>query len=182
MLADRWLCMHTIDDSGKQCRTCLWKEEELRKHIAANHIASYDDTDEFTSGKHIASMYLGRQGQERFWCGFCCDVIENHAQAQGKDSFTARCDHIGAHIDSKGGRHIKDWVCVEFMMRKEELMKVLKRTGKHPDPHGYDKDLPAPIQDDEWKKAVFDVDANYSAMHAASFSRMKDVSFKVEPT
>ncbi|CBX95699.1 hypothetical protein LEMA_P028510.1 [Plenodomus lingam JN3] len=74
---------------------------------------------------HLVKDRMAKNGQERFWCGFCNAMIE--LQQKRNAAWNERFDHIVDHFD-KEKRSIHDWICVEENKTKKELResKTLK--------------------------------------------------------
>lgn len=91
---------------GKPCQSA----EDLRQHLTLTHgLATTMELDLKVERGHV-----GRNYDERFWCGFCNKIIETKFKGQG--AWMERFDHIGDHYaDSKRRprRHAKDWNHVE---------------------------------------------------------------------
>lgn len=91
---------------GKPCRSA----EDFRQHLSLAHgLVTTTQVDLKVERSHV-----GRNYDERFWCGFCNKIIETKSKEQG--AWMERFDHIGEHYASSKGRPrrlAKDWNDVE---------------------------------------------------------------------
>lgn len=70
---------------------------------------------------------LGREGHERFWCGFCQRLVSQEKALQ--NAWDARFKHIGDHFD-KEGKYGGDWVCIEENKAKRYIVPPSQEEGK----------------------------------------------------
>ena len=77
----------------------------------------------------IEQMRLGNDAHNRYWCGFCNDIIPQNI-AEMQSAAEARFKHIGDHYD-KDERDFRDWICVEKNQTKGELSAVAKRKAQY---------------------------------------------------
>jgi hypothetical protein len=110
-----WKCT-LASGNGGQCFAYAYNKDNFTAHLRAFHqIESEVDLE-----NHCASMRLGVDGHEQFWCGFCRKVIRQSPN-RPRSAREMRWTHIGDHFDRK--RHIDEWVCFEFNKPYREITK-----------------------------------------------------------
>jgi len=82
-------------------------------------LSSSSDSDVIKS--KIENCRIGRNGQERFWCGFCNKLVE--LKKKGLEAWTERFDHIDDHYMGRTGdvRRIQDWVPMDGNKPKDDF-------------------------------------------------------------
>lgn len=94
---EMWKCDEPIPGGGtcpKASRSCevfewhLWNDHEVR--------------DDAERGARMEGCRVHRGSVERFWCGFCREVVIVDAAA-GKGAWRERYDHIGNHFTGSHG-------------------------------------------------------------------------------
>ncbi|KAG9232581.1 hypothetical protein BJ875DRAFT_380381 [Amylocarpus encephaloides] len=103
---ETWRC-DTPQAGGGNCSKACFREVTFREHLEKDHQIS----DEDSVKDKLESCHIGRNSQERFWCGFCAKLIE--LQKRGVEAWTERFDHIDNHFMGRGTfrkQTISDWV------------------------------------------------------------------------
>lgn len=106
---ETWRCEEQKPEGGACAKVC-YRRLSFQEHLKKEHNMSNDDN---IKAKLDASR-IGRNGQERFWCGFCNKLVE--LRKKGLEAWTERFDHIDDHFM---GRHnfpkqsIQDWIPVD---------------------------------------------------------------------
>ena len=116
-----WRCVIKDETDKTACGYFAHDRETIVKHLVTVHNLAADAEE---TNSLCRDMYMGRDGQHHFWCGFCDQLIE---QAQGvhPEAWGVRFKHIGDHFD-KDNRNIDDWIDVE----KNKMKKVLEDEEK----------------------------------------------------
>jgi hypothetical protein len=107
----------TIDDS--ECAQVFYCKDMFKSHLQNAHKYNEDECNEESRERHI-----GRNGQGRFWCGFCKDVIK--LSRRGIEAWDERFQHIGEHFN-RDQYQIKDWLCLESNKPKGQQVRELNR-------------------------------------------------------
>ncbi|KAI9657593.1 MAG: hypothetical protein M1821_002769 [Bathelium mastoideum] len=107
------------DANGQECCQLLYSLDNFRNHLTAAHAYTEEQVKVECSERHI-----GRNGQGRFWCGFCKTVLK--LEQRGIEAWDERFKHIGDHFN-KDCYDIKDWLCLETNKPKGLQAKELSR-------------------------------------------------------
>lgn len=102
-----------------ECNRLFYRREKFTAHLNQQHKV----TDEGKIAAFLQNNEIGRNGQSRFWCGFCREIIA--LRHRGRDAFNERFNHID-------DRHFKKGQTIE--------------TWQHPEIHSSD----SPIADDHY--------------------------------
>ncbi|GFF57319.1 hypothetical protein IFM62136_03392 [Aspergillus lentulus] len=97
-----WYC--TLCDPTKGKRYVRWY---YRQEVFVQHLKTHHQVDNEAVRVAVASNRVGENGQSRFWCGFCREIIPLHSQ--GREAWNERFDHIDFEHFRRGQR-IGDWV------------------------------------------------------------------------
>ncbi|KAI9694344.1 MAG: hypothetical protein M1820_008992 [Bogoriella megaspora] len=110
-----------------ECAQVFYCRDTFKTHLATHHrLANSTEIESEAKVRHI-----GRNGQGRFWCGFCNDVIK--LEQRGIDAWDERFKHIGDHFN-KEERNIGDWICLETNKPKGVQSKEVDRAHfEYPD-------------------------------------------------
>ncbi|KAI9819500.1 MAG: hypothetical protein M1827_006948 [Pycnora praestabilis] len=100
---ESWRCgeRSTNLGSNRDCAKIFYRKEGFQSHLKQHH--SINDEDILKGEAKLRR--IGRNGQERFWCGFCKELVT--LRKKGKDAWDERFDHVAAHFND--GRSIEDW-------------------------------------------------------------------------
>lgn len=71
------------------------------------HLRKHHHVDDEGVRIAIANSRVGQNGQSRFWCGFCREIIP--LRSQGREAWNERFDHIDLEHFRRGQR-IGDWL------------------------------------------------------------------------
>ncbi|KAL4888699.1 hypothetical protein BDV59DRAFT_136847 [Aspergillus ambiguus] len=143
-----WRCtMHGDEDdassAGRPCARLFYRQEVYVQHLRKVHHA-----DDAAVRDALCRNRMGRNGQSRFWCGFCRDIVP--LKSQGIDAWNERFNHIDAEHFKKGER-IADWLLPEGHLTKagEREEELRRGGGVARDDVGADADADADAVDDE---------------------------------
>ena len=106
---ETWRCAEQKPEGGACAKVC-YRRLSFQEHLKKEHDISNDDNIK----AKLEACRIGRNGQERFWCGFCNKLVE--LRRKGSEAWTERFDHIDDHFM---GRHnfskqsIQDWIPVD---------------------------------------------------------------------
>lgn len=182
-----WSC-NLLALNGQPCTRAAAGEEDMLNHLRGSHGLDKNWPHTISS---VKAMYLGVDGYEHVYCGFCKGSVgrpHDMPECQAlNDAWTLRHKHIGDHFD-KEHRHVRDWICVERQIAKQHLPGYDRPTTKvrsnverlnadgdvdFVDDHAFMADLPASSFDDsqfdqEYATAYDDVDRVTIDDHAGS--------------
>ncbi|KAL9085372.1 MAG: hypothetical protein Q9165_007663 [Trypethelium subeluteriae] len=108
------------DNSGNECCQVFYEKDIFRSHLLKSHNCTDDQANDECRDRHI-----GRNGQGRFWCGFCRDVIK--LDHRGREAWDERFKHIGDHFN-KENANIQDWLCLETNKLKGQQAREMENT------------------------------------------------------
>lgn len=102
------------EEGGGVCGKAFYRRQTFQEHLK-NHHHMEDDA---PIKDKLESCRIGRNGQSRFWCGFCLSTLE--LKKKGTDAWNERFDHIDDHFMGKvdgivvegKAQNIRDWVYV----------------------------------------------------------------------
>ncbi|RHZ72600.1 hypothetical protein CDV55_104191 [Aspergillus turcosus] len=97
-----WYC--TLCDPTKGKRYVRWY---YRQEVFVQHLKKHHHVDDEGVRIAIANNRVGENGQSRFWCGFCREIIP--LRSQGREAWNERFDHIDFEHFRRGQR-IGDWL------------------------------------------------------------------------
>ncbi|KAF2729087.1 hypothetical protein EJ04DRAFT_589820 [Polyplosphaeria fusca] len=107
---------------GKLCGDLFYRAELFKAHLASKH--DVDDADVVAQQSRLCR--IGKNGQGRFWCGFCKSVVG--LTKKRNEAWDERFDHIDAHFNGEK-RRIEDWLCVEAKKKKGEVMREMDKSA-----------------------------------------------------
>lgn len=97
---ETWRCQEYCPSSKiEQCATIFHRYGDFVQHLLLKHQVE----DKVIEGKS-SECHVGRNGQDRFWCGFCIELIK--LEYQGLDAWNERYGHIEQHI--RMGTRVRD--------------------------------------------------------------------------
>lgn len=135
-LQEMWRCDHLVS-AGRRCGKLAYSKSVFQTHLKRKH-ADLLRQQRLTGGppasivqqsieREADHMHLGREGNIRFWCGFCNQLI---SQDEGThNAWELRFNHIGDHFD-KDQKHIDSWICIEENKQKCSITKDERRKAK----------------------------------------------------
>ncbi|KAL9079322.1 MAG: hypothetical protein Q9157_001798 [Trypethelium eluteriae] len=106
------------DSSGQECCLVFYEKDIFCTHLLKTHGCTEDQAKDECRDRHI-----GRNGQGRFWCGFCRDVIK--LDHRGREAWDERFKHIGDHFN-KENANIQDWLCLETNKLKGQQAREME--------------------------------------------------------
>lgn len=105
-----WRCNEPQGDGhAGTCGKVCHRREMLRAHLNDEHGIS----DPVRVDRKAEECRVGRNCEERFWCGFCREIIE--VRQKGLSAWTARFNHIDDHFTGRRRqkRAISEWQDVD---------------------------------------------------------------------
>ncbi|KAI9831908.1 MAG: hypothetical protein M1819_004630 [Sarea resinae] len=114
-----WRCHESvIDGAGKTRSTRECARPFHRREAFQNHLRSQHMIDSAAKIKEECQLRrIGRNCQDRFWCGFCEDIIP--LRGRSREAWDERADHICNHFNE--GLRMVRWVPVYRDSSKDEL-------------------------------------------------------------
>ncbi|EAU38687.1 predicted protein [Aspergillus terreus NIH2624] len=118
-----WRCtMQDVTQGRMPCARLFYRQEVYVQHLKKHHQA-----DDGVVREALYKNRMGRNGQSRFWCGFCRDIVP--LKTQGIDAWNERFNHIDAEHFKRGER-IGDWLLpsghlTKSAEREEEMRRAL---------------------------------------------------------
>lgn len=113
-----WRCQFSVPSNtaldGK-CGLITWNAKKLRSHLRKAH----DVLDEPRAQAMVAAWRIGRCGHNRYWCGYCRDIVAVSGEVRGQAAWDERFNHIDRHV--KEGKRIHEWLCIEVRATKGEI-------------------------------------------------------------
>ncbi|KAF1817600.1 hypothetical protein P152DRAFT_387732 [Eremomyces bilateralis CBS 781.70] len=120
------------------CARPFFHKEEYLTHLVKEHDRSASKVEE-----EVEKCRIGRNGQVRFWCGFCRTILS--AEGTGAEAWEMRFTHIDEHIN-KEGKRVDSWLCVEENKlkgeRKEEKTTILRENEEVGKKRGRENESP----------------------------------------
>ncbi|KAI1332657.1 hypothetical protein F5Y16DRAFT_356164 [Xylariaceae sp. FL0255] len=111
---ETWKCIVDFPGGGACGKVC-YSEPPFKAHLAEEH-GIRDDT----GAKELVERgRSGRNWKDRFWCGFCNDLID--VQDDSMPAWAERFNHIDEHYTGKEPRDISEWV--EYDSSEQEKTK-----------------------------------------------------------
>ncbi|CAG8949971.1 hypothetical protein HYFRA_00004303 [Hymenoscyphus fraxineus] len=129
---ETWRCDGSLPEGGPCSKVC-YRRQSFLDHLKKDHplppssplSTSSASTSALSTSSSIMeedepyrekleSCRIGRNSQDRFWCGFCVQLID--LKKKGLDAWTERFDHIDDHFMGRGKFEklgIRDWVPVD---------------------------------------------------------------------
>ncbi|KAL8690297.1 MAG: hypothetical protein Q9224_004438 [Gallowayella concinna] len=101
---ETWRCHEDSESSAiGQCASLFYRREQFQSHLRDKH----HKHDEQYIQDQCKVRRIGRNGQGRFWCGFCQQIVE--LKKKGLEAWEERFGHID-DLHYKKGQTIFDWV------------------------------------------------------------------------
>jgi hypothetical protein len=107
---ETWRCDGERPEGGA-CSMVCYRKQSFQEHLKKDHQVS--DDNEIMNEK-LETCRIGRNCQDRFWCGFCVKLIG--LKKKGLNAWTERFDHIDDHFmgrNTLAKEGIQDWIPVD---------------------------------------------------------------------
>ncbi|KAF2836423.1 hypothetical protein M501DRAFT_1018783 [Patellaria atrata CBS 101060] len=101
------------------CAKLYYSRESFDAHLKNDHALST----KAARDEQLRESRIGRNGQSRFWCGFCGAIVP--LKNKGVAAWDERFNHIDAHF--KEGRNVRDWWCAEANKTKGQVAREMDR-------------------------------------------------------
>ncbi|GME48962.1 c2h2 type zinc finger domain protein [Neofusicoccum parvum] len=116
---ETWRCEHQVSHEAPKCAEIFYESKVFEKHLRDSHrIADQKHID-----TELRTRRIGRNGQSRFWCGFCQRIIE--LKTRFVEAWEERFNHIDEHFKLK--RPITEWLDIEANKPKGEVEARMDR-------------------------------------------------------
>ncbi|KAK5015760.1 hypothetical protein LTR60_002723, partial [Cryomyces antarcticus] len=115
-----WRCHEPKNSAAGPCAALFFRRDFFEEHLKKKH----NYTDKNRIHHQLTVRRIGRNGQVRFWCGFCKDILE--LKEKGVEAWDERFKHIDNHF-IKDHKNIEDWLCVKANKTKAEVAKKMDR-------------------------------------------------------
>ncbi|KAF4785112.1 hypothetical protein HER10_EVM0002718 [Colletotrichum scovillei] len=106
-----WKCSEgRSEGDNESCGKVCHRRETFRSHLQKEH--KMDDSSNIE--KVLEECRVGRNGEPKFWCGFCVKIVD--IKKKGTNAWGERFDHIDNHYAGREGLVKKDhsqWVAVD---------------------------------------------------------------------
>ncbi|KAK1654356.1 hypothetical protein BDP81DRAFT_445206 [Colletotrichum phormii] len=106
-----WKCSEKRpENDNESCGKVCHRRETFRSHLQKEH--KMDDSSNIE--KVLEKCRVGRNGEPKFWCGFCVEICE--ISKKGANAWAEKFDHIDNHYAGRSGYTKKDhsqWVAVD---------------------------------------------------------------------
>ncbi|KAL8693208.1 MAG: hypothetical protein Q9218_001920 [Villophora microphyllina] len=129
---ETWRCQEVDEKSAiRQCASIFYRREQFQGHLREKH-QIHDD-------EHIREQSkccrIGRNGQNRFWCGFCKKIVK--LETKGLVAWEERFSHID-NFHYKKGQSIYQWVQLDsdlpnIVMGRGDYMESLAKDDEEDD-------------------------------------------------
>ncbi|KAL8899904.1 MAG: hypothetical protein Q9192_001346 [Flavoplaca navasiana] len=114
---ETWRCHeHSKSSPIGQCASIFYRREQFQGHLREKHHIEDDQYIQTQCKQHR----IGRNGQGKFWCGFCQKIVE--LKTTGLDAWEERFRHIDDQ-HYKQGRTINDWIPLDGHVSKGVMGK-----------------------------------------------------------
>ncbi|KAL8834460.1 MAG: hypothetical protein Q9176_007484 [Flavoplaca citrina] len=134
---ETWRC-HEYSKSSPigQCASIFYRREQFQGHLREKHQIQDDQNIQILCKRDR----IGRNGQGKFWCGFCKKIVE--LKTKGLDAWEERFRHIDDQ-HYKQGQTIYDWVPLDGhvskgVMGKGDYMECGSKDDSNNDDYGED--------------------------------------------
>lgn len=112
---EAWRCHEESPASLiKQCAKVFHRREQFQAHLKDHHLIKDDEYVRAQTKLHR----IGRNGQMKFWCGFCQKIV--NLKASGLAAWDERFNHIDDY-HFKQGRRIDEWYPLDKDIPKGQL-------------------------------------------------------------
>lgn len=93
----KWYCQEFITNHRNggpgKCGQVFLRQHYFKAHLRNSHgVVASDEVKET-----MAKSQIGRNGQVRFWCGFCRKLID--LKFQGQEARSEKFGHLFGHVD-----------------------------------------------------------------------------------
>ncbi|EHL01787.1 hypothetical protein M7I_2138 [Glarea lozoyensis 74030] len=119
---ETWRCDGQRPEGGACSKVC-YRKLSFQDHLKKEH--KFSDDEEVLSDK-VEACRIGRNCQDRFWCGFCIKLVS--LRKKGLEAWTERFDHIDDHFMGRNGliaQGIEDWIPVDGSGKVKETQTTL---------------------------------------------------------
>ncbi|KAL8911539.1 MAG: hypothetical protein Q9171_003303 [Xanthocarpia ochracea] len=114
---ETWRCHEASKSSAiGQCASIFYRREQFQGHLRDKHQIQDDKRIQ----EQCTLYRIGRNGQGKFWCGFCQKIIE--LKKKGLEAWEERFGHID-DLHYKKGQTIYDWVPLDGHFSKGLMAK-----------------------------------------------------------
>jgi hypothetical protein len=96
-----------------KCAFMTQHQTDMEVHLINTHYLSSD-----AAKGQVAISHVGRNHQNRFWCGFCGEVVR--LESNGVGAWDERFNHIDKHF-MKENRRVEEWVDPETYKTKRQM-------------------------------------------------------------
>jgi hypothetical protein len=106
---ETWRCNVERLEGGECAKVC-YRRTNFQQHLENEHQIK----DAETVKTRLHACRIGRNSQERFWCGFCKKLVE--LKKKGLEAWAERFDHIDDHFMGRRNfpaQSIQDWIPVD---------------------------------------------------------------------
>ncbi|TKW49021.1 hypothetical protein CTA1_111 [Colletotrichum tanaceti] len=106
---EMWKCHEKRADANENCGKVCLRRETFRSHLLREH--KMEESSQVD--KELEKCRVGRDGEARFWCGFCVKIVD--ITQKGPNAWAERFDHIDHHYAGRNNLTKKshsDWVPV----------------------------------------------------------------------
>ncbi|KAK2065193.1 hypothetical protein LY76DRAFT_600386 [Colletotrichum caudatum] len=116
---EMWKCHEKrADNESERCGKVCHRRETFRSHLAREH--KMNDASQVEQA--LEKCRVGRNGEPRFWCGFCSKIVE--VPERGATAWAGRFNHIDDHYAGRNNQPKKehsDWVAVDPELPEVDL-------------------------------------------------------------
>ncbi|KAL1635534.1 hypothetical protein SLS56_001585 [Neofusicoccum ribis] len=116
---ETWRCEHQVSHEAPKCAEIFYESKVFEKHLRDSHRIA----DQVHIDTELRTRRIGRNGQSRFWCGFCQRIIE--LKTRFVEAWEERFNHIDEHFKLK--RPITEWLDIEANKPKGEVEARMDR-------------------------------------------------------
>lgn len=114
---ETWRCHESSQSSAiGQCASIFYRREQFQGHLRELHHIQDDSYIQEQCKQHR----IGRNGQGKFWCGFCQQIVE--LKSKGLKAWEERFSHID-NQHYKKGQTIDSWVPLDGHVPKGVMDK-----------------------------------------------------------
>ncbi|WQF88672.1 Putative Zinc finger C2H2-type [Colletotrichum destructivum] len=107
---EMWQCHEKrADDENESCGKFCLRRETFRSHLLREHKMKESSQVD----KELEKCRVGRDGEPRFWCGFCVKIVD--ITQKGPNAWAERFDHIDDHYAGRNNlskKNHSDWIPV----------------------------------------------------------------------
>ncbi|GJC98402.1 C2H2 type zinc finger domain protein [Colletotrichum higginsianum] len=107
---EMWQCHEKrADNENESCGKVCLRRETFRSHLLREHKMKESSQVD----KELEKCRVGRDGEPRFWCGFCVKIVD--ITQKGPNAWAERFDHIDNHYAGRNNlskKNHSDWIPV----------------------------------------------------------------------